>query len=238
MDILKKNIYIFMFFITLVSSLVLSVTFTQLNDTINTNIEVDRKKNVLKCIGIETDMMDSDKVIEMYGKLIKESVLNIDGSISDIHINNLKSRENKSTGSTSYYYNDIEYLPLYKSKNKNATILPITGKGLWSTMYGYIAFKEDLNTILGITFYKHGETPGLGAEVDKKWFQDNFKNKLIFDEENNFVSIEVKKGKAGDSQHCVDGISGATMTSNGVTKMLNYDIGKYLSYIKSFKVSQ
>ena len=235
MDILKKNIYIFMFLITLVSSLVLSVTFTQLDDIIDTNIEVDRKKNVLICIGIQTNSMDSDAVIEMYNEMVKEVVLNIDGTISDVSINDLMSQENKSTGSTSYYYNDVEYLPLYISDNKDATMFPISGKGLWSTMYGYIALKDDLNTILGITFYKHGETPGLGAEIDRAWFQDNFKNKLLFDEEKNFVSIKVMKGKSDGSHHAVDGISGATMTSNGVTKLLSYDIGRYLNYIKSIK---
>ena len=235
MDILKKNIYIFMFLITLVSSLVLSVTFTQLDGIIGTNIEVDRKKNVLKCIGIQTNLLDSDAVIEMYNEMVKELVLNIDGSISDVSINNLISQENKSTGSTSYYHNDVEYLPLYISDNKDATMFPISGKGLWSTMYGYIALKDDLNTILGITFYKHGETPGLGAEIDRAWFQDNFKNKLLFDEEKNFVSIKVMKGKSDGSHHAVDGISGATMTSNGVTKLLSYDIGRYLNYIKSIK---
>ena len=179
--------------------------------------------------------MDSDAVIEMYNEMVKELVLNIDGTISDVSINDLMSQENKSTGSTSYYYNDVEYLPLYISDNKDATMFPISGKGLWSTMYGYISLKDDLNTILGITFYKHGETPGLGAEIDRAWFQDNFKNKLLFDEGENFVSIKVVKGKADGSHHAVDGISGATMTSNGVTKLLSYDIGRYLNYIKSIK---
>ena len=102
-------------------------------------------------------------------------------------------------------------------------------------MFGYIALKDDLNSVLGITFYKHGETPGLGAEVEKKWFQDNFIDKRIFDENGDFVSIAVAKGKALDQYHSVDGISGATMTSNGVTKLLATDLGRYMNYINSKK---
>ena len=230
-----KNIYVFMFLVTLVSSVILSTTYTQLIGKIDENIEVDRKKNVLKSIGVELDGLASDRIINLYSDLISEVVLDLEGNITEINVSDLRSIENKSTGTTTYVLNGVEFLPLFLSESSNATIFPISGKGLWSTMFGYIALKDDLNSILGITFYKHGETPGLGAEVEKGWFQDNFVNKQIFDKDGNFVSIVVAKGKALNSNHSVDGISGATMTSNGVTKLLATDLSRYMNYINSNK---
>ena len=149
--------------------------------------------------------------------------------------------ENKGNGSTNYileldddtYIND--FLPIYKTNNPNGYIIPISGKGLWSTMKGYFAIGEDKNSTLGIVFYEHGETPGLGAEVDKPWFQNQFKidkGKKIFDENQNLVSITVNKKKNTDGKkHEVDGITGATVTSDGVTKFLKRDLDRYKKFL-------
>ena len=89
---------------------------------------------------------------------------------------------------------------------------------------------DNYSTVKGITFYAHAETPGLGAEISKKWFQDNFVNKEIY-ENNNLKSISVAKGKADEnSKYEVDGISGATITSNGVTTLLSRDLRRYEPY--------
>ena len=87
-----------------------------------------------------------------------------------------------------------------------------------------------METVKGITFYKHGETPGLGAEVEKPWFQNNFVGKKIFDKNNDLVSITVYKSSSGDDIHGVDGISGATVTSNGVTSFLKSTLSNYKPY--------
>ena len=110
--------------------------------------------------------------------------------------------------------------------------MPISGKGLWSSLFGYFALDADnYSTVKGITFYAHAETPGLGAEISKKWFQDNFVNKEIY-EKNNLKSISVAKGKADEnSKYEVDGISGATITSNGVTTLLSRDLRRYEPYL-------
>ena len=100
-------------------------------------------------------------------------------------------------------------------------------------MFGFIAIGEDGNTVKGITFYKHGETPGLGGEVEKEWFQENFVGKKIYNLDKKLVSVKVVKGKASDVligndlEHGVDGISGATVTSNGVTKFLRSYLKKH-----------
>ena len=108
-----------------------------------------------------------------------------------------------------------------------ALILPVEGYGLWGTLYGYIALAPDARTILGITFYKHKETPGLGGEVDNPRWKARWKGRLAFDERGNPV-IGVKKGPAGPPQedpYNVDGLSGATLTSRGVTQLVRFWLG-------------
>ena len=100
-------------------------------------------------------------------------------------------------------------------------VTQVRGKGLWGPIWGFISFKTDMNTIFGAYFDHKGETPGLGAEIDTKKFQNQFKEKKIFDESGKFTSVKTIKGgaKPGDI-HGVDAISGGTITSNGVTDML------------------
>ena len=107
-------------------------------------------------------------------------------------------------------------------------ILPIRGYGLWGTLYGYISIEEDFNTVSGIEFYDHKETPGLGAEVDNPKWKAQWKGKKIY--KDNKVNLAVIKGKveAGDSEssYKIDGLSGATITSRGVTNMVAYWFGE------------
>ena len=107
------------------------------------------------------------------------------------------------------------------------------GVGLWGPIWGNIAFESDFNTIAGATFDHKGETPGLGAEINTSWFEDEFKGKTIFDEQGKFVSVNVVKGGAGENApHAVDAISGGTITSNGVKDMLLTGLDNYVPYIK------
>jgi Na+-transporting NADH:ubiquinone oxidoreductase subunit C len=107
-------------------------------------------------------------------------------------------------------------------------VLPIRGYGLWGTLYGYISIEDDFNTVSGIEFYDHKETPGLGAEVDNPKWKAQWKGKKIY--KDNEVNLAVIKGKveAGDSEstYKIDGLSGATITSRGVTNMVAYWFGE------------
>ena len=225
-------------------SLLLALTSTQLKDLQEFNIELDKKKNILKCIGRDLSLMKADEIIEEYKNNISNIILKLNGDVVDnIASENLESVPNKSTGEVKYFLNNIEYLPAYKSSNPEAFIIPISGKGLWSTLFGYFALEMDLNTVIGITFYKHGETPGLGGEVEKKWFQNNFVGKKIFNQTGELVSIKVVKGKVNDVysgealNHGVDGISGATVTSRGVSDFLKRDLLKYEQYLKNNRMN-
>lgn len=106
----------------------------------------------------------------------------------------------------------------------NMVILPIWGKGLWSTLYGFLALDADLTTIRGITFYQHAETPGLGGEVDNPRWKSRWQGRQAFDSAGD-VAIEVIKGQAGppsEDPHEVDGLTGATITSRGVSNFVQF----------------
>ena len=118
-------------------------------------------------------------------------------------------------------------------------ILPVEGKGLWSTLYGFLALAPDTTSITGITFYQHGETPGLGGEVDNASWKALWPGRQAFDE-NWQPAIEVIKGMAGqpaEDPYSVDGLSGATITGRGVNQLLHYWLGEqgFGPYLERFR---
>jgi Na+-transporting NADH:ubiquinone oxidoreductase subunit C len=124
------------------------------------------------------------------------------------------------------------YAPVYLIRDGERftqVVLPVHGKGLWSTLYGYIALESDLRTVAGFGFYEHGETPGLGGEVDNPQWLAKWEGKKVADEEG-VPRIEVIKGNVDPdsprARYQVDGLSGATMTSRGVTNLLRYWLGE------------
>ena len=123
-------------------------------------------------------------------------------------------------------------------------ILPIEGKGLWSTLYGFVSVGTDMNTVKGLTFYEHAETPGLGGEVDNPKWKAGWPGRKIYDTEGK-VALKVIKGAAGpaaDAPYAVDGLSGATLTANGVSNTLEFwfgddGFGPFIENVKSGKVN-
>ncbi|MFO7303661.1 MAG: Na(+)-translocating NADH-quinone reductase subunit C [Acidobacteriota bacterium] len=123
----------------------------------------------------------------------------------------------------------VAYKKLDADGRLEMLVLPIEGKGLWSTMYGFLALDADLRTIRGITFYQHGETPGLGGEIDNPRWKAVWENRLAFDESGE-PAIEVIRGRAGPADrdpHRIDGISGATITGRGVERTVNFWLGEH-----------
>lgn len=198
-----------------VCSIVLALAADGLRARQQTNVELDRKLNVLKAFGVNADKSEVESIFD-------ERISLIDAS------DKIESVD--------------EPMPLYLWEENGKVrkyAFPVAGKGLWSTIRGYISLKSDLNTIQGITFYDHGETPGLGAEVEKDWFQEQFEGKQIM-EEGRLAEFKVLKGKVaerfpGGNPHAVDGISGATMTGKGVQNFLNMDLERYNSYFETVR---
>jgi Na+-transporting NADH:ubiquinone oxidoreductase subunit C len=132
-----------------------------------------------------------------------------------------------------------KYSMVYRIKDEQGNLVkyvfPIRGSGLWSVLKGFISLEKDLQTIAGITFYEHAETPGLGGEVDNPSWKNKWPDKKVYGEDGE-VKIKVAKG-AGSGEYQVDGLSGATITSRGVSNMLEFWMGDsgFESYIAAQK---
>lgn len=121
--------------------------------------------------------------------------------------------------------NNVLVYHVVKNNAVDMVILPIEGKGLWSTLYGFLAMDKDMKTIKGITFYAHAETPGLGGEIDNPTWKAKWVDCLAFDGAGK-VAIEVVKGQANPaSDFEVDGLSGATLTGRGVSELVRFWLG-------------
>jgi Na+-transporting NADH:ubiquinone oxidoreductase subunit C len=228
-----KNSYTLFFaaMVTITCSILLSSAANLLKDRQQENIALDKQKNIIASAGYvaaEGKVFTRQDILRIYDDHINSAVVDINGNIV----------EGKQVADLDPKV-DTDLLPIYFSESNGkleSYILPVSGKGLWSTIYGYLALEPDGNTVKGITFYQHGETPGLGGEIEKKWFTDNFKGKKIKSENGKLVSITVVKGKVEEKiekdqqSHYVDGISGSTLTGNGVTNFLKKDLLKYEPY--------
>ena len=212
---------IFTMIVAVILGLGLSMTADSLRERQKLNVQLDIKKNILSVLGFEQNANWTDEDVQtMYDNNISEIIISSAGEVIE---------DNNDSSEDTY--------KIYQSRDGSKVTgyaIPIAGKGLWGTMYGYFAIEPDVATAKGITFYKHKETPGLGAEVDKDWFKNNFIGKKFIDDSGELVSIEVIKGfvsdKDPDSKYKVDGISGATITGTGLTTFLKADLQKYEPY--------
>ena len=230
-----RYIYLLITFMSVVVSVALSLTFAKLDPQYQSNVELDRIKNILQIAGYETDNMDREKIDTVY-KTFNEIVIKDDGvEIDSVKYNELSIGNELPSGESVYELNGYRVFPLFEDTKNNILIIPISGKGLWGTLYGYFAINNN-GSVAGITFYKHKETPGLGGEVDAKWFQEQFNDtKYIFNNEK-LVSLQVMKPgiNTDKDRYSVNGISGATITSNGLQNFLKADLENYEHYIRSY----
>lgn len=163
-------------------------------------------------------------------KMGNSKVINYAGEvIEDEQALNIKLEEEKKKPE------DERRLPLfiYEDGTNKYYILSMRGSGLWDEIWGNMAVKSDLKTVVGVSFDHKGETPGLGAEIkDNQTWVNQFQNKLIYNEENKgYEGILVRKGGAKNPKYEVDGLSGATVTANGVTAMIENAITWYKPYL-------
>ena len=194
------------------------------------NIEQEKKQNILKSVGIEKSREQAEIDYSTYIK--EELVVNHLGEIKNglLASNVDLSKELRKDL-------DQQSLPLFIAEDtlgQKKYIIPLRGTGLWGPVWGFISLNDDLNTIYAAVFDHKSETPGLGAEINRPFFQDPFKGKKIMNE-GEFVSVVVLKKPNNEISldHQVDGISGGTITSDGVSEMINERLSKYLPYFKS-----
>lgn len=219
---------------------ILSFTSQVLGPAQKKSIELDTKTQILSAV---MDLGKKDDVLGIYGSSIKSMVVDIDGNpiekdkkgrpIVAEEVNVLKNYKMDPK--------NREY-PVYEYKNPDdpskieAYIFPVYGAGLWNGIYGYVALESDLNTVKGVSFGHVGETPGLGARIASKDIQSRYHGKTIFDENGNLVSVTMQKGEKKNPSlfgpHQVDGMSGATLTANGLNAMIKDYLGYYETFIK------
>ena len=245
------NPFVFIGIIALSAALLLSVFSEYTKETVKSNKELDKKKNILLArYFIEAKDENSDTIaklsdpkelMDIYNSEIEELLfldeVNNVSPVSDFKFSKLVWKENKKDGSLYYFFkgseSDKRYLPLFKVKGGDGGyIVPISGKGLWSTIKGFIYIVPEssaMYTVKGISFYEHGETPGLGGEIDVYDVKERYLDTKI-DIENKKTPEMVKAVSNKDYQ--IDYISGATITSDGLNDFIaSHILDRYKSIL-------
>ncbi len=241
-----SNKYIFTYatvMIVLVAAL-LSTAATVLKPYQEANAKAAKMVEILKSFGVDASRDRADELFNQY--IVDEMAIDAQGKVVALY---RKGKKVEGEGMRpfnlelkkelkKYDAGESALFPLYKAVKDNQTffVIPLYGKGLWGPIWGYLALRDDLKTVSGVTFGHKGETPGLGAEIAKAPFQVQFKDKTIWDDQGKFTPIDVIKGGVenlpeADRKHSVDGISGGTLTSNGVDAMLDKVLHIYKNYI-------
>lgn len=231
-----------------VVALILAGLFNVLKPIHDRNAAVYAKKAVLSAVAdhIDGDLkdLDDDAIQDLFNSQIEQVVVDMDG-------NTVESEEIIATGylggKAEHVDMEKEYkklederlLPVFiftKDDGKKYYILSTMGKGLWDIIWANVAFEDDLNTIAGVSFDHKAETPGLGAEIKDNvaWYKQ-FIGKKVYNEDGTFRSVLVRKGGAKDPVYEVDGISGATITANGVSEMFARGLKYYTPFLKTVK---
>lgn len=229
--------FIFSTVLVVVVGSLLAVTYLALKPAYDENIRREKMQNILASMDVE---VDRDAAPAKYAELVKETLLvdaqgqPVEGDAFSLDV--LKQYKDWKAGVLKA--EDLKY-PVYKA-NKDGEllyVLPMMGTGLWGPVWGYLSVKDDGRTIFGSTFDHKGETPGLGAEIATPLFEEPFKGKTITEEDGTYTGIKVYKGGTGTTDpHGVDGISGGTITSQGVDEMLMRTLAIYDVYLKSVTV--
>lgn len=208
------------------------------------NKVLDKQRSILAIAGLGDASLSASQVKELFDTRVKARVVDLEtGKFTDQFdaesfdplaaskdpalskdltstedIASIKRRENYST----------VYLVEQDGK-LDSVVIPVRGYGLWSTLHGFMALKGDLNTVAGFGFYQHSETPGLGGEVDNPKWVAQWLDKTVYDAQGR-VALDIVKGNVDPSSpqaiHQVDGLAGATLTSNGVEHLLQYWLGE------------
>lgn len=234
-----SNVYTLIFSIVLcvVTAVALAITAMSLKPAQEANILNEKKQNILAALQIEVLRDDASAKFE---EVIQEALV-LDAKGVPVPAEGDKNAQiEKALGINALDQfkgvAEAERLyPLYVAlkDGKKYYVMPVGGQGLWAGVWGYVSVGEDLNTVAGASFDHKSETPGLGAEINTPFFEDQFPGKKLSDASGNFVSIRVVKPGGPKTDHSVDGISGGTFTSKGVDEMLTRCLSVYNNYFKT-----
>lgn len=242
----QSNAYIIAFsaILTIVLGLLLSGTSQVLGPLQQEAIALDKKKQILGAVmnPEKINEMTPEQVNEFYAKRISATVVDISGKeISGVEAEKVEVAKDYKKPAEQRQYPVFLFHADGNPDAVESYIFPLYGAGLWDAIWGYLALETDMNTIGGITLAHASETPGLGARITEAGVQGRFVGKKIFDPAGDLVAVQMQKGEGKDyssDEHKVDGLSGATITANGVNNMLKAYLGNYEAYIKSKSSNQ
>jgi Na+-transporting NADH:ubiquinone oxidoreductase subunit C len=183
-------------------------------------MRMEKRRNILKAVG-----------------LLEEKTALSESGIEKIYDDKIETYwvtpEGKLVGAPRRTEKDLPLYVRLDGRKIGAYVVPVESKGLWGKIYGYLALENDGATIAGFTVFKHSETPGLGGEIEKEWFQKEWIGKKIVDKNGDFVSVHIARGPAEEAvpeamlPHTVDGISGATLTGRYLTTGIRETLESY-----------
>ncbi|SFR41493.1 Na+-transporting NADH:ubiquinone oxidoreductase subunit C [Marinobacter gudaonensis] len=253
---------------TLIVALVLSIAFSVVVSTAAVmlrpaqikNQNLDIKTNILSAAGMLEPGSSADEIEQQFaqfdvrlvdldsGEFVEPSAVGVQDPMkydmykaaSDPAMSvNIPSSEDKA--GIKRRPNVAKVYTMSENGEITRVVLPIHGYGLWSTLYGFISLEGDLNTIEGLGFYAHAETPGLGGEVDNPRWKQQWTGKELYNEDKTEPQIQLVKGGVSantpEKEHKVDALSGATLTSRGVQQLVNYWMGDrgYAPFLKKLR---
>ncbi len=201
--------------LVIIVALVLALTSSLLKSFQEENVRLDKKKQILSSLKIDAKAGDPATLYEQYIK--NDMIIDAEGNV-------IAENGGFDKGS--------EALVVYVAEVDGQTkyVIPVYGAGLWGAIWGYVSLNDDKNTVYGTYFSHASETPGLGAEIATSDFQQKFESKKVSDGNEVKLSV-VKNGKVQNPEYEVDGISGGTITSTGVSNMLHGVLGQYTKFL-------
>ncbi|MBO4985047.1 MAG: Na(+)-translocating NADH-quinone reductase subunit C [Bacteroides sp.] len=196
---------------------------SSLRETQNKNVELDTKKQILSALNVKNV---ADAEAEFKNLQIKDMLMNEDGTLAEYTgaFATAYEKEAKEANRFHVFVANVDGQTKY--------VFPVYGAGLWGAIWGYVALDADKNTVYGVYFSHASETPGLGAEIASDAFQAQFAGKKTMQEGEVALTV-AKNGKVTDATVEVDGISGGTITSNGVDAMLKACLGNYKAFLQA-----
>jgi Na+-transporting NADH:ubiquinone oxidoreductase subunit C len=227
------------FLLCLICSVLVSVAAVGLNERQERNKIEEKRKNILQAAGLYTESLSVEeqfkrietRIVDLqtagFSEKYDPATFDSRALARDPETNRqIPTELNLASIKVRSRYKDV-YLVIEEGRLQQL-ILPVHGKGLWSTMYGFISLADDLSTVKGFAFYEHGETPGLGGEIDNLNWKKQWPGKKIYDEAGD-MRMEVLKGNVDkNSENAIyqaDGLAGATLTARGVGDLLKYWLG-------------
>jgi Na+-transporting NADH:ubiquinone oxidoreductase subunit C len=250
--------------VSLVASVFVAGSAIYLKPVQEKNRQLDKQRSILAIAGVGGKELSADEVQDFFNARIKAKVIDLDTGEenTDLDPNTFDALQASRDPQISIELAGNQDIALIKRREQFATvylleseaaegqegeleavILPIRGYGLWSTLYGFLALKPDLNTVIGLGFYQHGETPGLGGEVDNPKWTSLWPGKTLFDADGK-PNIQIVKGGVDKTNpaavHQVDALAGATLTTNGVDHLLHFWLGEqgFGTYLAKLRAAQ